>query len=125
MAVEWSSRKEIGEDCGCRSRSWPGVSAYFGNVLGYWHTDNNVLFSAENGCFTKEPETTKWKSSVSKLNFDWKPLCLEILAYVSLWGACSSAPWLLISFVAFMTSSLNVRPARLLKTVRPRWSGGS
>jgi len=24
---------------------------------------------AENGCFTKEPEATKWKSSVSKLNF--------------------------------------------------------
>lgn len=34
----------------------------------------------------KEPEATGWTSAVSRLNFDWKPMCLEILAYVSLWG---------------------------------------
>lgn len=38
---------------------------------------------AENGCFVKDPESQEWRSTVSRINFDWKPICLEILAYVS------------------------------------------
>ncbi|KAF9516717.1 glycosyltransferase family 20 protein [Hydnum rufescens UP504] len=36
---------------------------------------------AENGCFIKEPQADEWVSMVSKLNFSWRPLCVEILGY--------------------------------------------
>jgi len=36
---------------------------------------------AENGCFTKEPNSTEWSGSVLMLNLSWKSLCVEILGY--------------------------------------------
>ncbi|KAF8315938.1 hypothetical protein DL93DRAFT_2166528 [Clavulina sp. PMI_390] len=41
----------------------------------------NLGLVAENGCFLKDTNSTKWTSMVSNIDFSWKPLCLEILAY--------------------------------------------
>lgn len=40
--------------------------------------------SAENGCFLKAPNSNEWTSTISRMSIAWKPICVEILGYVSI-----------------------------------------
>ena len=62
------------------------MSAFFLEIVGYREDADDLILSAENGCFIKTRVVGNrggdWINMVANFNLTWKSACLEILNYV-------------------------------------------